>query len=1004
MMNSMTDLIFTDETAEYTALQTSPSPIDLTDWQCAGTPSTGVCGTLSTPGNGFQVTAPLAEVGYYEIEFMLANNYWGCNFSFGNSVCGIQVRQAMAHMLDKTAYCSSTTSTVAGTCTPIDNPLPTTTAPPLTSPNTCGYDLIQPQSGAGCVVGSSGPPVSATSGGVSYHINAATGADGYSWLYAPGSADLNLACQHLVAAGLGTSCNSSSVLQGFTSKGANTPTFFIRNDNPPRRVLGESLAAQICYVLTGLYTQPCSGYLNTVEGPITAFPGFTTSPTSVNLNWWMYTAAFSGPTYFDGLYFGYNSHFSSASCNSPGTPSCTPQLIGGGYCSNLSVGTASAADYEYSCIPGYDILTAQLESSACISKTLGSDPSPGSSITTYGACSGADSVVNAATTTYSGQPVLYGSTPTSGAALSNGAFYWSCASGWTLNQAVGVNTCTNTVNSVVYTEQASLIYLPSGCSTTLYSQACDVLLWGPEQAQNAPLTAATSVEYAGSGAFTPGVISAESLGVQAEQVAGMDVMTLPVFELTIQFGYLNNNWTGAINDSVTGLPNYFTWLNAYSPSAPTSNTIRQGFKETTRSASPYIASTVWDTYIVAEVYDSLFAANPLNPSQIFNWMTLCYAGTGSGCSVISETNSTVETQSGYEPPPHTILTYHFTLNPSVYFQDGRPVTAYDVAFSYLSMVGSGAFLSTVASTMTGVTVLGPHTFDISVSSTGPFEVPNLTSLPILSGRYWTGVGSSSWDSAISACTGAVSCPNAQYALSGATVVCPTGSVIVNSKTYSQPGCGSPSPSASVLQVDPSKVTATYDPISSHTLVGSGPWECGPVTSSGSGSCSTTGTQNPPTGDTYTLTRFGCTNASTCLAPASSTTGIYFRSSGDLALYLWTQENDVSPSIPFSAVELCYNLALGSGACAHWQQGIGANTNVGQGACSSTQTGCVGSNQLSSVLLRYSLNWIAPFEWASSGAPLGIVAVPPTVYEGSVTLSPCPSGGTSPPGSTTGYDC
>ena len=990
--NSMTDLIFTDETAEYTALQTLPSPIDLTDWQCSGTPTTDVCGTL-TSGSAFQVTSPLAEVGYYEVEFMLINNFWNCNFNFGNSLCGIQIRQGFAHMFDKNAFCSSTTSTVAGTCTTIDNPLPTTTSPPLTSPDSCGYDLLQSQSGSNCIVGSA---TSQTSGGVAYHINAATGADGYSWLYAPGSADLNLVCQHFVAAGVGTSCNTStSILSGFV--GGTIPTFFIRNDNTPRQVLGESIAAQICYVLTGSYVQPCTGFFNTVEGPITAFPGFTTSPKSVNLNWWMYTAAFSGPTFFDGLYFGYNSHFASASCASPGTNTCTTQQIGGGPCSNASVGTASAGDYEYICVSGFDSLTQQLESSACITATVGRDPTFGSTITTYGSCTGtgSESVVNATTTTYSGQPVLFGTRPATGASLSTGPFFWSCANGFTLNQVKG--TCT----SGSITEQASLVFAGTGCSTTSFDQVCDVLLWGNEQSQGSSLTAATSVEFAGSGTFRPGTLSAESYGVQAEQVFVAQVLTLPVFELTIQFGYLNNGWNnGVINNAVTGLPNYFTWLNAWNSAPPTANTIRQGFKETTRSVSPYIASTVWDTYIVSEVYDSLFASNPVNPSQIFNWMTLCYTP-GGGCSIISENNATVISQSGYTPPPHTVLTYHFTLNPGLFFQDGRSVTAYDVAFSYLSMVGSGAFLGTVASTMTGVTVLGPRTFDISVNSVGPFEVPNLTSLPILSGGYWTGAGapyteySPAWHNAIGACTSATPCPRSQYALNGATVYCPS--------TSGQPGCPSPAPSATIMQVDPNKITATYDPILSHTLVGSGPWECGPVTSIGSGLCSTTGTQNPPTGDTYTLTRFGCTNAITCLAPASSTSGIYFRSSGDLALYAWSEENDISPSIPLSAVELCFGLAIGAGACAHWQQGIGANTNTGFGACGLTQPGCVGSNQLSEVLLRYSLNWITPFEW-TTGPPLGIVATPPVLYEGAVTLSPCPTGGSSPPGSTTGYDC
>ncbi len=205
----------------------------------------------------------------------------------------------------------------------------------------------------------------------------------------------------------------------------------------------------------------------------------------------------------------------------------------------------------------------------------------------------------------------------------------------------------------------------------------------------------------------------------------------------------------------------------------------------------------------------------------------------------------------------------------------------------------------------------------------------------------------------------------------------------------------------MMQVDPAKTSATYDPILNHTLVGSGPFECGPVTSSGSStSCSSTGTQNPPTNGSYTLTRFGCSNATSCLAPASSVSGIYFRSSGDLALYIWSEQNDQSQIFPLSQVFICYGQPVNpSGPCSHWQQGIGANTATGQGQCSASQAGCVGINQVSAVEIRFNLNWLQPFEWASSSPPLGIVSFPPVLYEGTVILNPawvvgCPSG----------YDC
>jgi hypothetical protein len=175
---------------------------------------------------------------------------------------------------------------------------------------------------------------------------------------------------------------------------------------------------------------------------------------------------------------------------------------------------------------------------------------------------------------------------------------------------------------------------------------------------------------------------------------------------------------------------------------------------------------------------------------------------------------------------------------------------------------------------------------------------------------------------------------------------------------------------------------TYDPILNHVLVGSGPWECGTVTLHGSGSCSSTGVMNPVPGNSYTLTRFG-----KGLAPASSTSNIYFRSSGNLALWIWSQENDQNPILAVSAISLCFNQPLNFGSCAHWQQGIGASAN-----------GIVGANQVSEVELRYNLNWITPYNWANA-APTGIGAFPPVLYEGSSTLNPA-----SVVGCPSGYDC
>jgi extracellular solute-binding protein (family 5) len=421
-------------------------------------------------------------------------------------------------------------------------------------------------------------------------------------------------------------------------------------------------------------------------------------------------------------------------------------------------------------------------------------------------------------------------------------------------------------------------------------------------------------------------------------------------------------WARIINAPNAGLPNYFTWLNAWSATPTVAGTFRQGFVQAARSVNPYIASTVWDTYIDGNVYDSLYTANPLSPTQLINWMTI---------KTFQLSNSSLT----YQAPAHTLTTYRFVLRPDLYFQDGKRATAYDVAFSYLSMVGSGAFLGRGASTMTGITILGPSQFDIAVDSLGFTTLPNLTGVSIVPARYWTNAGSSAWDAAVVSCTTFSPCPPVQYNLSGPTVNC--------GPTFS---CASFS--TSLMTINPADMAPTFDPIVSHTFVGSGPWECGIVTSIGSGICSSSGTQSPPLGGSYTLTRFGCSSAVTCLAPAASTTGSYFRSSGDTALWIWSGMNGDTTHdfLVFAQAVACFGKPFPTPSCSHWQQGIG---NLG--------TGIVSINQIAVEARFFGVNWVAPFDWQTN-PPTGIAPFPPVLYEGSVTLNPCSIDPVN------GYDC
>jgi hypothetical protein len=139
-----------------------------------------------------------------------------------------------------------------------------------------------------------------------------------------------------------------------------------------------------------------------------------------------------------------------------------------------------------------------------------------------------------------------------------------------------------------------------------------------------------------------------------------------------------------------------------------------------------------------------------------------------------------------------------------------------------------------------------------------------------------------------------------------------------------------------------------------------------------------------TTNSFTLTRFG-----NGLAPASSLTGSYFRSSGDTALWIWSEQGGADSFVKFAAVASCYGQPVNlNGPCGHWQQGIG---NPGTGST-------VGVSQVAIANRFFNVNWISPFDWRTN-PPLGIAPFPPVLYEGSITLNP-----SSVVGCPSGYDC
>src|SRR2546427_7522378 len=183
------------------------------------------------------------------------------------------------------------------------------------------------------------------------------------------------------------------------------------------------------------------------------------------------------------------------------------------------------------------------------------------------------------------------------------------------------------------------------------------------------------------------------------------------------------------------------------------------------------AQTVWEVQVIGQIYDTLFAGNPVLPSDIICWMCDNYVQT---VDLAGNTHFNVELRQGLK------------------WQDGQPVTAYDVKFSLMNerdfsdLFGSGASGFLLDST----SVLSNTHIDIVMSGV------SVDWLPILSGTLII--------------------PRHIWELSG-------------DHTYGEVGV-----------VDPAKQVDSYDPLASGTLIGSSEMACVSLGSSLSGNPFPTG--------------------------------------------------------------------------------------------------------------------------------------------------------------------
>ncbi len=438
-------------------------------------------------------------------------------------------------------------------------------------------------------------------------------------------------------------------------------------------------------------------------------------------------------------------------------------------------------------------------------------------------------------------------------------------------------------------------------------------------------------------------LTATSAAYQVQDLFGQNAFTIPVFTQSNQFAY-PSNWQRIVIYNGNGfIPpgNTLAEFNAYNPNPAigVAGTIRQGYSQSARSVNPFIASTNHDLGLVDNIWDSPYRVNPSQPSTILDSMIV--SDNQLGLSALT-----------YPPPAGTVAAFRFTLRNDLFWQTGQKVTAWDLAFSYIALKATGASLGSGLAPITGVKLLSPSQVDVDVNGVGLFTKLYVGGTIVFPGRIWSSCAASTWDAGAN---------NPNFAAANAALTPCIGPNVSSS--------GVVLPTASA--VDTSKIAPTYDPIAAGTFVGSGPWVCGSGPGIGGPSCSSSHQQVNPAGGSYVFQRYGLG------APPAATLNTYFRSGGNLALWVWTGDTGIFTQdfLNFGSTSHCFAEILPPPGCSRWTMGIGNPDN-----------GPVGLTQISIVQRFVGVNWVAPYNWNTS-PPQNIGAFPPVLYEGAVTMNP-----------------
>ncbi len=263
----------------------------------------------------FQV-GPYSRYTVHSFEFNFVNNFWSCFLQNGASGCGRQIRQGLAHLVDKTQFVDDELS---GRGSPIDCFAPPVQNVPCNGSgwNPCSWDTLYPSKYNSCISGYNFASESFGTLGVQ-----------------KGTPDFCAAADHFLAAGIGTSKDSNCVLQGLSGAAAtDTLNLYYDNNSPDltnmanllansvNTLMNRSGAVSLCPgagdgAVLGADTHDFTNLEPQMpDNPISSVPQYPDDPPGKldNLNpcntWHMATVTWSLDASYDQFYLVYNSNF-----------------------------------------------------------------------------------------------------------------------------------------------------------------------------------------------------------------------------------------------------------------------------------------------------------------------------------------------------------------------------------------------------------------------------------------------------------------------------------------------------------------------------------------------------------------------------------------------------------------------------------------------------------------------------------------------------------------------